>query len=204
MLQNFARPVHNYSPDQEHPGIRYSDHIIPPLGQFHAHHSFTMSLSILRSSYQSSSVYWLATGFIAGIGFAITTTSRSAFRPTQSRIKWVSLLGALSSGVKRPESEDDHSLSGCVELRLYFLTFLHVVFARHEENFVFIWTSRIKVDLQGDPFVLSVTTRMLYEYLFPCMLHILLISSFCDNAINLRTDFNIVPTSTIRKNTKWI
>jgi hypothetical protein len=59
-----------------------------------------------------------------GLGiFIFTTVSRTALKPTQPPIQWVT--GALSLGVKRPRHEADHSppfsaeVKECVELYLH-------------------------------------------------------------------------------------
>jgi hypothetical protein len=65
-----------------------------------------------------------------GLGiFLFTTASRTALRPTQPPIQWVT--GALSLGVKRPGSESDHSpqysaeVIKCVELYFHSLIRLY-------------------------------------------------------------------------------
>jgi hypothetical protein len=59
-----------------------------------------------------------------GLGiFPFTTASRTALRPTQPPIQWVS--GALSLGVKRPGSEADYSPPSSTEVKEWMERYLH-------------------------------------------------------------------------------
>jgi hypothetical protein len=80
--------------------------------------------------------------------FLLTTASRTALRPTQPPIQWVT--GALSSGLKVPGREADHSppfsaeIKDWVELYLYspnMPSWRDAQLKKHRDNFtVYIFT----------------------------------------------------------------
>jgi hypothetical protein len=123
--------------------------------------------------------------------FALAAASRPAYGLSQP-------LGSFSLGVKRPEREDDHSFSGWVELHISYphvfmscslgpRTTLFCIKLPHKSRF-----PRLSVSAKSN--------EPIYVFLFGLhatqYAHLILLQQY-DKYEN--TDFNIAPTSTIRK-----